>query len=166
MSKPYLKVTSDFTEDFKKVITRFKNDQVLVGIPEGKAARSGAINNATLLAINNFGSPANNIPARPVMQNGMDNCKEELAQAYKNAVKNALSKGLASLEIYYERAGIIASNSIKKAITDQDFEGGGDNNEGPAESTLAARKSKGFRGTKSLIVTAQMRNSITYIVKV
>jgi hypothetical protein len=64
--KAKITVTSDLTGQFQQLIKRFKNDLVLVGIPEEKAQRSGdggQINNATLLAIANFGSPQRNIPA-------------------------------------------------------------------------------------------------------
>lgn len=162
-----MKVTSDFTDDFNKTIKSFKRDAVLVGIPQSEAERDDSpINNATLLAINEFGSPLNNIPARPVVRNGIKNTKDEIAEQFKLAAQKCLvdfSEG--PLNIYYNRAGIIASNGIKKAINQQDFAGGGPNNEGPAESTLKARKSKGFTGKKSLIVTGQMRNAITYVIQ-
>jgi len=161
MLKADIKVTSDFTKEFNEIVKKFKNDAVLVGIPAEESAReAGAeINNATLLAINNFGSPANNIPARPVMSIGMRNAQEAIAAEFKKAAQGALTKGLSALRAYYERAGTIASQAIKKAINDQE------GFPGPAESTLAARASAGFRGTKSLVVTGQMRNSITYVVK-
>ncbi len=159
MSKPYLKVTSDFTDRINSIVKSFRKDEVLVGIPVDTTKRSddAVMNNATLLAINNFGSPQNNIPARPVMQNGIHNADEEIAEQFKQAALGALSPGSGAVDRYYERAGIIASTSIKKAINDQDFE------DGPAESTLRAREAKGFKGTKSLIVTGQMRNAITYV---
>lgn len=160
MSKANVTVTADFTKDVNKIIASFKSDAVIVGIPEEKTDRkeNGPINNATLLAINNFGSPQNNIPARPVMTIGIGNAQDAIADQFKLAIKNALSKGISALGTYYERVGIIASNSIKKAINDQiGFPG-------PAESTLRARKAKGFKGTKSLVVTGQMRNAITYVV--
>lgn len=161
MKKPTLEVTADFTKDFMEVIARFKNDAVLVGIPYDHTQRDDddSINNATLLAINNFGSPSNNIPPRPVMQIGIKNAQEPIAAQFKLAAQNALKQGISALNQYYERAGIIASNAIKKAINDQE------GFPGPSEATLAARRAKGFKGTKSLIVTGQMRNAITYIVK-
>jgi hypothetical protein len=161
MAKPTLKVTSDFTDNFNAIVKKFKNDAVLVGIPaEAKERKDDEpINNATILAINEFGSAAANIPPRPVMSIGIRNAQDEIAKALKDAVIYALTKGKDALSIYYNRAGIIASNSIKKAINAQvGFDG-------PAESTLATRKARGFKGTKALIVTGQMRNSITYVVK-
>lgn len=155
-------VSKDFTKDFKAIIDRFKNDDVLVGIPEEKTPRKdGSINNATLLAINNFGSPANNIPARPVMQIGIKNAQEDVAGEFRKAAQTVLKEGQAAIDRYFQRAGILASQSIKKAINDQDFGGA----PGPSPATLSARKSAGFLGTKSLIVTGQLRNSITYVLR-
>ncbi len=158
--KPFMKVTEDFTEKFNDIVKSFKNDAVLVGIPEVDTERTEdtPINNATILAINEFGSPMNNIPARPVMAIGIRNAQEAIAEQFKTAAQNALSKGLAAISTYYERAGIIASNSVKKAINSQE------GIDAPSESTLAARRSAGFKGTKALIVTGQLRNAITYVI--
>ncbi len=160
MSGPTLTITSDFTKDFNEAIKRFKQDSVLVGIPatDGPRDDDAPINNATLLAINNFGSPANNIPARPVMQIGIKKAQDPIAEQFKLAAQRVLSKGAAALDIFYERAGIIASQSIKKVINDQE------GFKGPSPATLAARKADGFKGTKSLVMTGQMRNAITYVV--
>jgi hypothetical protein len=164
--KPTLKVTSDFTKQFNDTVKRFRNDEVLVGIPEETSPRSDKdekeeqpVNNATLLAINEFGSPVNNIPPRPVMAIGILNAKKEIAEEFKKAAIKALTQGLKAVDTYYQRAGIIASNSVKKAINDQE------GISAPAESTLRARRAKGFKGEKALIVTGQMRNSITYVVR-
>ncbi len=162
MSKPFLK-TSDFTQAFMNGVKALKTATVMVGIPASNPERSdeeeGEINNATLLFINNFGSPGQNIPARPVMEIGLRSCQAELTAEMKKAAIEALSKGGATILRYYERAGIIGSNSVKRAINDQI------GIEAPAEATLKSRKSRGFKGTKALIVTGQMRNAITYVVK-
>jgi hypothetical protein len=154
-----LKVTLDLTKKFKENLKALQGE-VLVGIPEGDPARKDGdpINNASLLAIANFGSPANNIPAWPIMEIGIKNAKEELAEEFKKAAIGALSKGVAAISQYYNRAGIIASTSIKKVINTQE-----DVPEGrPLPATLAARKSK---GEKYWLVTGQMRNAITYVIK-
>lgn len=157
-----MEVTSDFTDRFNEVIKKFKNDSVLVGIPEDKSQRDeqgDPINNAALLAINEFGSPVNNIPSRHPMRTGIKNAQEPIAEEFKKAASSALSKGPSAIDQYYERAGIIASNAVKKAINSQE------DMDPPSEATLRGRKSKGFSGTKALIVTGQMRNAITYVVK-
>lgn len=161
MRKPTLTVTADFTEKFNKTVQSFKRDAVLVGIPQDETQRTehGQITNAMLLALAQFGSPAQNIPARPVMTIGIKKAQEQISEQLKLAVQKSFKEGTNALPIYYNRAGIIASNSIKKAINSQD---GIDK---PAESTIAARRSAGFSGSKALIVTGQMRNAITYVVK-
>lgn len=159
--KSTLSVTQDFTKRLQDILKGLKRDAVLVGVPEEKGARRNgdSISNATLLAINNFGSPARNIPARPVLQVGLRNAQDQIAEQFKRAAQMVLTKGPVALNDCYERAGTIAANSVKKAINDQDFDGA----PGPAESTLAARKSHGFLGEKSLVVSGQLRNSITYV---
>jgi len=163
-AQPTLKVTADFTKQFQETIARFKKDSVLVGIPEADNSRSGEtdIGNAAILAINHFGSEEAHIPPRPVLTTGIRNAQDAIADEFKNAAVQALTKGPEALTKYYERAGTIASNSCKKVINDQ---------EGlakPSPATLRARKyltDAGFKGEKSLLVTGQLRNAITYVVK-
>lgn len=159
--KPTLTVTKDFVDGFNNTINKLKKDKVLVGVPEDGANRSVGdnINNASILAINHFGSEANNIPPRPVLTIGIRLAQEEIAEQYRLAAAAALEQGPRALDTYYNRAGIIASNSVKKVINDQT------DIAGPAESTLDARAARGFKGTKSLLVTGQLRNSITYVVR-
>jgi hypothetical protein len=165
MSKPTMKVTSDSTQEFNDIVKKFRNDEVLVGIPEDKSQRSAddedssPIGNAAILAINEFGSPMNNIPPRPVMAIGIRNAQDQIADELKKACQQAFNKGWSAVNTYFNRAGIIASVSVKKAINAQE------GFDGPSEATLKARKSRGFNGTKALIVTGQLRNAITYVVK-
>lgn len=163
MSKPTLTITKDFTKQFNDVVKRFRHDEVLVGIPEVNSQRQGdePINNATLFAIANFGSPVNNIPPWPIMRIGIQNSKAAIAEQFKKAAINALKQGFSAVDTYYERAGIIASNSIKQVINDQEDVPP----DKPSDATLEARKIVGFKGTKYWLVTGQMRNAITYVVK-
>lgn len=161
---PVLLVTTDFTDDFNRIVSKFKRDAVLVGIPqEGAGRESGEdaapINNATLLAINEFGSPANNIPPRPVMSIGIRAAQTGIAELFRQTAIDVLTKGSAALKIYYERIGMLAATSVKLTINQQI------GIEPPSAATMAARKAKGFKGDKALIVTGQMRNAITYVVE-
>jgi hypothetical protein len=164
MSKPTLTVTKDFTKQFNEVIARFKSDAVVVGIPEDKTDRKevGEINNATLLALNHFGSEKLGIPPRQPLTIGIRNAQPAIAEQFKIAAQSALSAGPKALTQYYERAGSIASSAVKKVINDQE------GIQAPAPSTLKARQyltKAGFKGTKALVVTGQMRNAITWVVK-
>lgn len=167
MSQPTLTVTSDFTKQFNEVIARFKKDAVLVGIPEEDNAREEYenderdIGNAAILAINHFGSEEAHIPPRPVLEIGIRNAQDEIAEEFKKAGKNALSNGVSALATYYDRAGTIAANSCKRVINQQE------DIAPPSEATIKARKyltKSGFKGKKSLLVTGQLRNAITYVV--
>ena len=164
MSAPTLITGVDITDHFNNIVKSFKKDAILVGIPETDSGREDDqhMTNAALLAMNQFGSPANNIPARPVMTIGIRNTKEATAEGFKKAVVDAFEKGIPGLEAQYERIGIINANSIKLAINQQD------GIKAPSEATLKARKyitKTGFKGTKALVVTGQMRNAITSVVR-
>lgn len=158
MSKPYIKV-EDNTKKFLDSVFTLKGKRTLVGIPQDENSRGdGEIGNAAILFINNFGSPANNIPPRPVMDIGIRRSQDEITKEFESAVK-AMGKGPDEVDKYFNRAGIVASNSVKTVINEQiDIEG-------PAKSTLESREAKGFKGTKSLVVTGQLRNAITYVVE-
>lgn len=169
MSKATL-VELDFTKQFNDTIKKYKNDAILVGIPQDDDARKDEgvdeIGNAALLAILNFGSPLNNIPAWNVMGIGIRNAQEEIAEQFKKCAQDTLSAAVKgrggsfdALDRYYQRAGIIASTAIKLVINSQE--------DAPAleQSTLMARKAMGFKGESRGIVTGQMRNAITYVVR-
>lgn len=160
---PTLKISSDFVKAFSDSISALSLKEVLVGIPEDKTSRESqstdVINNATILAINEFGSPINNIPSRHPMKTGIKKAQEPIANQFKLCAQNVLTQGAGAIDTYFERAGIIASNSVKQVINNQE------DMDPPSEATLAARQAAGFKGTKSLIVTGQMRNAITYVVR-
>ena len=164
MSKPYLSV-NDFTKDFFAAIKTLKEKQTLVGIPSKTSDRKPEpgeapepINNAALLYINEFGSPTQNIPARHPMKTGIKIAQDALADEFRKCAKAAFTHGEAALDQYYERIGIIGSQSVKYVIyTQQDMD--------PiSDATSRSRQSRGFKGEKALIVTGQMRNAITYVV--
>ena len=150
----------DFTKAFMSGIKSLKKYETLVGVPAEKSNRQDdGINNATILAINEFGSPANNIPSRPVLTIGLRLASDAVTNEMKNAILVGLKKGGDAVLPFYERAGLIASQSVKNVINNQiDIEG-------PAASTLEGRARRGFKGNKALIVSGQLRNSITWVVK-
>lgn len=163
-SKPFLKI-SDFTKAFNDSIKSLKDLETLVGIPSSKSARDPEengdktpINNAGIMFINEFGSSDGKIPARPAMRNGIKNAQEAIAAEFKKCAQSVIGKPQ-STDAYFERVGIIASNSIKKVINDQD------GIQHIAFSTALGRLRDGFKGDKALIVTGQLRNSITYVVR-
>jgi phage gpG-like protein len=152
-------ILKDNTAAVLRTVQEMAGKRVLIGIPAEKAARKGdAITNASLGYIHENGSPARNIPARPFLKPGVEQaaskCAEVLGKFAKTAFNNPsdIDKGL-------NAAGLIAQASVKKRIV---------SGEGFAPlkaGTIAARKRVGAKGTKPLIRTGQLLNSITYVVR-
>lgn len=157
--KTSIRVTRD---EVKNVITNIEamtGKRVLIGIPDANAGRKdGPMTNAALGYIHENGSPARNIPARPFLIPGV----EEAAPKAIEAMKKFAAQGLtdpAAVDKGLNAAGLIAQASVKNRIR---------NGVGFAplsEKTLAQRKAQGKSGTKPLIRTGQLLNSITYVVK-
>jgi len=136
---------------------------VLVGVPSDKSVRkveeSGSpMNNATIAYIQDNGSPAANIPARPFMQPGIKAVKPKIATSLQHGARGALQGDKDAVEKGLNVAGLAAQASIRSMI-----------NEGippPLSSlTIASRKARGRTGTKPLVDTGQLRNSINYVVR-
>lgn len=152
------KVITDKVASVLKNIKQIENARVLVGIPQEENSRSDdPMGNAGIGYVQEFGSPAQNIPARPFLIPGIQAIQDKTAEILKDGASKVLDNGtmIASLT----KAGIVAQNSVKAAITK------GEGFAPLAESTLAARKRSGAKGTKPLIRTGQLRNSIVFIVK-
>ncbi len=141
---------------------------VYVGVPNFKIDRkpepgeteetNEKMNNATLLYIHDKGSPAANIPARPVMEPGIQAAKGKIVNDFKSGARAALAGSGEGVQRALHRAGIDAADSIRGKI-----------NDGPppplAASTIAARKRRGHESEKTLVESAQMRNAVTHVLQ-
>lgn len=156
-----MKVVFDGTKNFQEAMKSLASSSVYVGIPSDESERQDdeeqTMNNASIGYINENGSDLANIPPRPHLVPGVQAVSKEVAEEFKKAAQQAFSNPSAVTK-YYTRAGIIASNSVKKKITDQE------GFEELSEATIRARESEGFKGDKALIRTGQYRNAITYVV--
>lgn len=152
-------VTKDDVAKVLANIQEMARKEVLVGIPAEKTARKGdPITNASLAYIHEHGSPARNIPARPFLVPGVRTAAPKAAAAMKRLAGQALTDASA-VDKALNAGGLVAQSSVKKQIVSQ--EGFSPLKQG----TLAARKRNGFNGTKALIRTGQLLNSITYVVR-
>lgn len=178
-----VKITVDKLGEIMKSINTLVSKDVLVGIPDSKANRTNEdgepINNAQLGYIHEYGSPINNLPARPFLGTGVEAAKDEIADRLESAAKNALDGKYAQMNQGFDKAGLVAQNSVKNVFNSGQF--------APlADSTLRARASRGgTRGKaaqrelasrsegnapsnaeiKPLVDSGQLRNSITYVVR-
>lgn len=147
----------------KVIFVKLAGQEVLAGVPRDEAVRSdpdepSEMNNASLAYIHENGAPASNIPARPFMRPGVEDVKDKIANEFKLAARSAVLGNEGEVDKRMNRVGIIAQSSMRTRI-----------NEGPPPplkpGTIAARKRRGRTGTKPLIDTGQLRNSINYVIR-
>jgi len=152
-------ITVDNLSQFEKAIELLKRKQVLAGVPEAKARRKGdPINNATLAAIHDRGSPSQNIPARPFMEPGIKDVSGKIEQKLLSAGQAVLDGDALKANQRLEEVGLIAQNGLRARVNS--------NIQPPLKpATLAARRRRGRTGIRTLVDTASMRNSLTYVVK-
>jgi phage gpG-like protein len=158
--KPKIKAVVDRTSDVQKSIRELTKLQVLVGVPAKNAGRqeNGPATNAMLAFVHNYGSPAQNIPARPFMEPGIRETKDPVADRMARAAQASLDGRKDDINRNLIGAGLIATNGIKAKITSGPFKA-------LKPATIAARKRRGRTGTKPLLDTGQLRNSITFVVR-
>lgn len=170
-------ITKDKVSDVVMAITKLVSQEVLVGVPAKTTERSDVpINNATIGYINEYGSPAQNIPARPHLIPGVEDAQDGINKNLKIAANAALDGNKNKTTASMEAAGVVAVNSVKSKITGGEFI--------PlSEATLKARARRGRKGAKTelqsramgnapstanakpLIDTGKYRNSITYVLR-
>ena len=157
--KTKLEIIKDDVPKMDSAIKKLTRMDVLVGVPADKSDRQGqGPTNALLAYIHDTGSPAANIPARPFLGPGIMNAKDRILQRLEKMGNSALRGDPSAIEKELNAIGLIAVSSIRAKITSGPF--------APlASSTLRARRRAGRSGTKPLIVTGQLRNSISYVLR-
>lgn len=181
-----VEITLDNVSKVFASINELVNAKVLIGIPESNNHREDdPINNATIGYIQEFGSPATNIPARPFLVPGVQKAESAALVQLRKAADASLDGKPKVADQALNDAGIVGMNAARREI--------GSNIPPPlAPATIRARKYA--RGTKSrrasedqyldaiasgtppadaqaqagiisLVNTGQLRNAITYVVK-
>lgn len=161
MAKVYVR---DNMKAFEKAINELRLHQVLIGIPEKNTERKeepgeesfDKMSNAQIGYIQEFGSERMNIPPRPFLIPGIREAQDELVEKLRDGlIKTFIDPNEAKNSL--KKAGIIGANWVKSWITS------GIGMPDLSQATLKARRDAGFKGTKPLIHTGQLRNSITYV---
>lgn len=141
-------------------------NQVLVGVPAEKAPRTAEearatkskINNAALAYIHNFGSPTQNIPQREFLFTGLKNAQDGITVRMNKAGQAALDGDANDVKNALMAVGIIATSAIKARINS--------NIPPPLKrGTIMARRRRGRTGTRTLVDTGQLRNSISFVIR-
>lgn len=145
-----------------KAIDQLVGQKVMVGVPQANTQRRNddntSITNAEIGYLQETGSPAMNIPARPFLVPGVESEQKAIREQLGKGALQALAGSQSGVDKALHAAGIVAQNAVRRHINNGDFE--------PlSEATLAARRRRGRTGTKPLIDTGQLRNSITYVIR-
>ena len=157
MSRSGLETLHDGLPDLLRRMAAVAQRDVLVGVPAGEQRDDGPTN-AEIGYQNEFGSPANNIPARPHLMPGVAAVQNKAMARLTQAASAAATGRMSDAERHLHAAGLIAQNSVRRTLTTAAYR--------PlSERTLAERRARGRTGTKPLIDTGQYRNSITYVVR-
>lgn len=161
-----VKIIKDDVPILLAAIEGLTRQRVLVGIPGNTPARTDVgvgISNAVLGYINEFGSPAANIPARPWLMPGIQQAMPAITARLRAGAVAALklpSDGEIGTKTLMA-VGLTAQNVIRAYV----------NTGIPpalAAATISARRNRKVAprtGTKPLIDTGQFRNSISYVIR-
>lgn len=152
-------VTKDRVKKIVEATRRLTTTDVMVGIPSTATARSdGPLNNAEIGYIHEFGAPAANIPARPFLRPAVDSMRDRIAAYMRSGALAALNGDKGGVTYALTALGLTAQNVVRAKIQSGPFV--------PLKpSTLAKRRAAGRTGTRPLIDTGQLRNSINYVLR-
>jgi hypothetical protein len=155
-----VKISVDKMASVIRAINELGAKDVLIGIPEGNVDRKSGdpASNALIGYVQEFGSPANNIPARPFLIPGVQDIQKPAADRLKVAAQRALAGDATQAERQLNAAGLMGQNSARAKIN---------SNIQPelSERTLEARRARGVTRENTLVDTGQLRNSITYVIR-
>jgi hypothetical protein len=117
----------------------------------------GELTNAAIAYIQEHGSPSHNIPPRPFMLPGMRSAQRAIVAQLDRAARQAVNGDISGASQGLHGAGLAAVSGIQSYMT---------KGVPPPLSprTLSIRRSQGFRGTKPLIHTGQLRAGVTYTI--
>lgn len=171
--------TANAELELLKRIKEIQRTEILVGIPESKAARpEGEMNNPTLLYIHTKGSPLHNLPARPVVEPALEDEMNvaRITDDLRKVVDLVFANKFGQARKQMKATGKDAANMIRMWFVDPK------NNWEPNTRATVLRKLKKLgkkkrtqmiaeydagndRIDKPLIDTGELRKSITYVVK-
>ena len=144
----------DRVEAVMKQVNELSRLQVLVGFPAATASRSGEpINNAALAYIQEHGSPARNIPARPFLGPAVNAMQDRAVAMLRQAADLQLHDKPAEARNALDALGLAAQAAVRNKIVSGPFVPN-------APSTIARKGSD-----RPLIDTGAMLAAVNYVVR-
>lgn len=160
------RISRDNLEEVLQRVRRLTAQEVLIGIPQETTARDGdasssPITNAEIGYINEFGSPAANIPARPHLRPGVEAALPAITRRLRAGTISALGASPTAADRTLTAVGFAAQNSVRSLITAT---------LAPplAEATIRRRRTRKIaprKGEQPLIDTGVYRRSITFVIR-
>lgn len=181
-----LKVRVDKMDEVLASLDALTTNRVLIGIPATTAGREEdpIVNNAMIGYINEFGSPAQNIPPRPHLQPGVRAATPRIISRLRSALVAAMDAKRESAIKQLHAVGMICASSVKSKIRSGPFIPLSDRTlrarvnrnttKGRAGSRKGAAKELANRAAgmapssalaKPLIDTSAYLRSITYVIR-
>lgn len=144
-----------------KAIDFMRNNAVYIGIPQEETARENDKDtNAGLLFKHTNGSPAQHIPARPVLEPAIEDDSDRLSQMMKKAAQHIFAGEEEQAITQLKKTGMRGQN-VSRAWFTNDKNGWPPN----APSVAEEKRRKGATDPRPLIDTGELRKSITYFVE-
>lgn len=114
-----VKVTKDNSAALQRALDELTTTDVLVGYPmnETPPRKDEEIRNAEVAYLNEKGSPARSIPARPFIVPGIESVSDEVVKHLTSAAEAAIEGRPEAVQRGYEAAGLRAVAGIKNFIT-------------------------------------------------
>lgn len=131
--------------EFKALIADANEKEVVVGIMKGEIA--------TYAAVNEYGSPANNIPSRPFMRTTIDDNAQEFAQLLRDRINAAIARQQTTVDGALKLVGLQVRNRMIGTIKRW--------TEPPNAPSTIRRKGE----SNPLVDTGAMQQSITFEVR-
>lgn len=156
-----IEIKKDLTQKLFDSIKLMATKSVYVGIPSGEDRKDSHETNAQIAFINEFGSDHKHIPARPFLRPSIEKSKVKIIKIFQEGALKALDGE--DMHITLEEAGLYAQSQVKNYIVAS--QGFVPLSPATIEARRSRRTAKATTPSKPLIDTAQMLNSITYVIK-
>jgi len=165
--KSGITVGADNAASILSSLRQLSGMDVLVGIPEDKAARDDGspMSNAELGYLHSTGATVEidgetvTLPPRPFLEMGIEDSKPRTTEHLKTAAVAALGGKPEAALRELESAGQIARDAAKGVI------GAGDRLHPLSDKTLERRRAEGLPGDKPLYAHGFLLRSINYVVR-
>lgn len=182
-------ITVDRVPELLAALDALTKQQVLIGIPGDGEQREGEVSNAMLGYVHEYGSPEQNIPARPFLRPAAEQVKDQVIGLFQQAASAVMDGKPDAANKALNAAGQLGVNKVKAIMNAGEgftpltesamqsrlyraMKGKGlvrtnnlENWQKAKEKLLKNRGRYSLGGATPLVDTGQFRNSITYVVR-